>query len=62
MVTVIHPNDDPEKSGNFRHTGKLGGLRGIINFFRRSSRCHMEWRRSRNGIVTTDWFEFLGDG
>lgn len=35
MITVIHPDDDPEKSRNFRHVGKLGDLRGTFNSFRR---------------------------
>jgi hypothetical protein len=36
MIAVIHPDDDPEKSGNFRHDGKLGDLGGTFNSFRRS--------------------------
>ena len=36
MIAVIHPDDDPEKSGNFRHIGKLGDHGGTFNSFRRS--------------------------
>jgi len=39
MIAVIHPDDDPEKSGNFRHDGKLGDLGGTFNSFRRSLRA-----------------------
>lgn len=34
MNAVIHPDDDPEKSGNFSHVGKLGAHRRTFNFFR----------------------------
>ncbi|MDA8989964.1 hypothetical protein N9H45_00380 [Opitutales bacterium] len=35
MVAIIHPDDDPEKSGNFRHGERLGAFRGSFNSFRR---------------------------
>ena len=38
MIALIHPDDDPEKSGNFRHLGKVGDLGRTFKSFRRSTK------------------------
>ena len=53
MITVIHTDDDPEKSGNFRHIGKLGDLGRTFNYFRRS------WSMSA-ALAVAHWIESFG--
>ena len=62
VITVIHSDDDPEESGNFRHACNLGARRRTFNFFRRSWRSADASRliKISTGGVTrirwSDWF------